>query len=68
MSRTFLCYLHKPDTFTPEFRIVACETEEMLPEALQTQLPSWGAYNAIDVYNEADQMIFRFNRDGRPTQ
>lgn len=67
MPKTFLCYLHKPNMFTPELRVLACETEEMLPDVLQVHLPMWGAFNAIDVYNDADQAIFRFNRDGRPT-
>ena len=68
MFKTFTCYLHKPDTFTPELRVVACETEEMLPDAIQAEMPSWGAFDAIEVYDDVDRPIFRFTRDGLVTQ
>ena len=67
MSKTFACYLHRPDSFIPELRIVACETEDLLPDVIQAQLPTWGPLDAIDVYDDADQPIFRFGRDGYMT-
>jgi len=68
MSKTFTCYLHRPDSFTPELRIVACEADDMLPDVIQAELPSWGAFDAIEVYDDVDQPILRFTRDGLVTQ
>ena len=64
MSQTFLCYLHRPALFTPEVRFVACETENLLPDAIWAEVAKWGAFDAVDVYNDAHETIFRFNRAG----
>jgi hypothetical protein len=40
----------------------------MLPDVIQAELPYWGMFDAIEVYDEVDRPIFRFTRDGLVTQ
>ena len=57
---TFTCYLHKPGVLTPELRVVACDREQDLPDVILTELPTWGDFEKIDVYTEADEPMFSF--------
>lgn len=67
MARTFTCYLHKPGVLTPELRVVACRSENELPDAILAQLETWGAFEKIDVYDDADKPMFSFTSGPNPT-
>jgi hypothetical protein len=56
----FNCYLHKPGVLTPELRVVACAREQDLPDQILAELPTWGDFEKIDVYDDADQPMFSF--------
>jgi hypothetical protein len=60
MSRTFLCYLHKLGALTPELRVVACPSRDELPDAIMAELPTWGQFEMIDVYDDKDHRLFSF--------
>ena len=61
MNKVYSCYLHKPGVLTPELRVVACPTEQDLPDAILLQLPTWGPFEKIDVYDDADHAMFSFD-------
>lgn len=64
MPKTFLCYLHKPSTITPELRVVACASEAELPDAIVAELPTWGELELIDVYDADDEQVLRVSPHG----
>jgi hypothetical protein len=66
MAQTFLCYLHKPGALTPDLRIVSCRSREKLPDAIMVELPTWGQFEMIDVYDERDRRLFSFTESPRP--
>jgi hypothetical protein len=65
MTMTFTCYLHRPGVVTPELRIVACASEDLLPDAILAEVGDWDACESIDVYNDADEPLFRFTNGTR---
>ena len=68
MAKTFVCYLHKPGTLAPELRVVACDAPGELPHAIKAQLPNWGPYDMIEVYDDADHPLFRLAQSEAPEQ
>lgn len=66
MSLTFLCYLHKPGAMTPELRVVTCRSLDDLPDMISRELPTWGEFETIDVYDERDHRLFSFTESPRP--
>jgi hypothetical protein len=68
MTRTFVCYLHKPGFMAPDLRVISCDGEDLLTKALMAELPMWGPFHMIEVYDDADHPLFRLTNDGRMTQ
>ena len=65
MTKTFLCYLHKPDSLAPELRVIACESGAELPDAIVAELPTWGEWEMIDVYDtDLDEPLIRVTPSG----
>jgi hypothetical protein len=60
MAKSFLCYLHKPGVLAPELRVIACEREQDLPDQILAELPEWGEFDKIDVYTDANSLMFSF--------
>jgi hypothetical protein len=67
MSKTYLCYLHKPGVIIPELRVIASASAEDLPDAIMAELPTWGEFEVIDVYDERDHRLFSFTEAPRLT-
>jgi hypothetical protein len=61
MSRTFICYIHKPGIMTPELRIVACEAHDSLVEVIAAESRTWPDFDLIEVYDEEDKRLLRFD-------
>jgi hypothetical protein len=57
---TFTCYIHKPGLLKPELRVVACDREQDLGDAILAEAASWGEFEKIDVYTEAEERMFSF--------
>ena len=51
---------------TPELRVIACRSENELPDAILAELETWGAFEKIDVYDEADKPMFSFTAGPNP--
>jgi hypothetical protein len=66
MAQTLLCYLHKPGAITPELRVVASPSVEDLPDMIMAELPTWGPFEVIDVYDDRDHRLFSFTETPRP--
>jgi hypothetical protein len=66
MSKTFVCYLHKPDTPTPELRIVSCGDGEGIAEVIAAKMPVWPAFDLLEVFDEQDNPILRLSSGARP--
>ena len=68
MSKTFVCYLHKRGCMAPDLRVISCGGEDVLTNAFMAELPIWGPFHMIEVYDDADHPLFRFTNDGQATQ
>jgi len=66
MDKVYTCYLHKPGAVTPELRVVACQTAGELPDAIMAELPTWGLFEMVDVYDDKDHRLFSFTESPRP--
>jgi len=68
MSKSFVCYLHKPGSIAPDLRVISCDGEQVLTKAIMAELPMWGPFHMIEVYDDADHALFRLTNDGGMTQ
>lgn len=50
----------------PELRVVTCQSERELPDAIGVQLQTWGAFEKIEVYDADDWPVVTFSYDARP--
>jgi len=64
--QSYLCYVHTPDSMTPQLRIVGAETRECLIEAMTGLLSEWPDFELLDVYDQKDRLVLRMSQGGDP--
>lgn len=66
MPMTFTCFVHRPGAIVPELRFIACDAPWELHQAIEAEMPTWGPYKMIEVYDDGDHPLFRFANDDTP--
>lgn len=55
--KSYICYIHTPNSLTPQMRVVTVGHDRDVPEAILDALEEWPHFEVIDVYNERDEAI-----------
>jgi hypothetical protein len=59
MVRNYVCYLHKRGALAPELRVIACDENDPVRNAILQEARSWGEFEAIEVFDDRDRRLFR---------
>ena len=64
MAKNFVCHIHKPGVMAAEIRVIVCDRTEniALAEAILAHIPTWPDFELIDVYDDEDKRLLRFDK------